>query len=206
MNVRTFLRFTAVCCIVSSVSVSAAASDDIETLPSNEVSADIGHFSYAERRFSLTTTKKSNGDIMLTVAKQRRRLLGAATSDTIGELKIPAGNQWFYTLDELDRLWLFVGPSVEETPGKRHNPFVVYLYGHVIDGNGQTQFSIQNVTGSKDGVGVFGTQQWQGVPEMFLEKLHEDIPSVAKVRSMLPEQSPAYTAEQVSLIVAANEE
>lgn len=206
MNVKTFLRFTAVCCLVSSVSVSTDASDDIATLPSNVVAAGIGHFSYANGRFSLTTTKKSNGDIMLTVAQQRRRLLRAASSDTIGELKIPTGNQWFYTLDELERLWLFVGPSREETPDKRQTPFVVYLYGHVIDENGQTRFSIQNVIGSKDGVGVFGTQQWQGVPEVFLKKLHEDMPSVAKVRLLLPERSPAFTAEQVSLIVSANEE
>lgn len=206
MNVRTFLRFTAVCCLVTSVGVSTDASDDIATLPSNVVAADIGHFSYANGCFSLTTAKKPTGDVMLTVSKQRRRLLRAASSDTIGELKIPTGNQWFYTLDELERLWLFVGPSREETPDKRHNPFVVYLYGHVIDENGKTRFSIQNVTGSKDGVGMFGTQQWQGVPEVFLEKLHEDMPSVAKVRLLLPERSPTYTAEQVSLIVAANEE
>jgi hypothetical protein len=206
MNVGTCLRFTAVCCFVSSLSVSTVAADDTETLPSNVVASDVGHFSYADGRLSLTTTKTSKGDIMLTVSKHRRRLLRAATSDTTGELKISAGKQWFYTLDELDRLWLFVGPSREDAPDKRQAPFVVYLYGHVIDENGQARFSIHNVTGSKNGVGVIGTQQWQGVPEVFLEKLHTEMPSVAAVRSLLPGRPPAYTSEQVSLIVAASKE
>ncbi|MFN8709190.1 MAG: hypothetical protein ACK50J_21095 [Planctomyces sp.] len=182
------------------------AEDDTETLSNIVVASDDGKFAYADGLLSLTTTKTSKGDIMLTVSKHRRRLLRAATSDIIGELKIPAGKQWFYTLDELERLWLFVGPSREDAPDKRQAPFVVYLYGHVIDENGQARFSIQNVTGSKDGVGVIGTQQWQGVPEVFLEKLHTDTPSVAAVRSLLPERPPAYTSEQVSLIVAASEE
>jgi hypothetical protein len=206
MILKTCLRVTAVCCLVSSVGVSTSASDNTETLTTNVVTSDIGHFSYANGRRSLTTTKTSNGDIMLTIAKHRRRPFQSATSDTIGQLKIPAGKQWFYTLDDLERLWVFAGPSREVTIDKRHSPFVVYLHGNVIDENGATTFSIQNVTGSKDGVGVFGTQQWQGVPGVFLEKLHADMPSVAAVKSLLPERSPAYTPEQVSLIIAANEE
>jgi hypothetical protein len=170
-------------------------------LQKNVVSSELGDFAYANGRMKLITSKTESGDITLRIQKRQQALFRTATHQKVQDLKIPTDCQWFYALDDLERLWLFIGPKEYVKETSRDAVFVVYLFGHVIGQNGKAKYSIQNVTGTKDGVGLIGSQVWHGVPEQFLAELHRRMAEIPLVKASLPDVPPTFTEQQVSQLI-----
>ena len=187
------------------VSMTASTSERNTTvqLQNNRVFAEFGRFQYGDGKYLLTTAKEPDGKILFSIAQRRRTILGRAAADLLGELHIPSHCDWFISLDEFERVWLFVGPSLEQGQDTMRSPCIVYLYGRTFDANGELHYSIQNIAGTSDGVKVFGTQVWAGVPASFLARVHHQVPAGTQLKAALPELPPEFTAQQMSPIASA---
>ncbi len=190
--------------LIPAMRASALDSSVPLVLQPEKILSEPGVFSWQRGRLLLHNHRTSAGDLRLTVTRQRRNLFWCSGSDPITELQIPAGYQWFCSLDALERLWLYVGPDHGSAAEPSLECRVVYLIGNAIGSDGQVAFTIQNVIGSRPEDDVFGTQQWQGVPTLFLEEVRQALFVARAASERLPEQPPAFTRQQELSIQAAN--
>jgi hypothetical protein len=180
-------------------------------LSPNEVLKELGHFDFCDGKYSVEIASLPSGKTSLSILRNQRQGRGAVDSYPVFKIGgIPSTNDWFVSLDEFKRLWIFVGPSSEGDETSRNPYTVVYLFGHAFDQNGKLAHRTEQVS---------ITGNWAGVPGDFLSRVHSSLSRLDdlklgppqtprgftpdELKAVLPQTPPGFTPEQMAQLAEA---